>query len=239
MPLNIRVDNPADYAGAILPAVTPVLTMAERMAAISGLVGAWDASTLAQGAAVAAWAARYGAGSASQVTAARQPVAGLADGLAVIRNTALSRNLVIDHTFTAGAVLTAGARFKVEDVAQDFQAVFGAAAVGTNAWRLLYRTAGNFQFDLATDLMANGVATPGWHTALVMQSANTTRMLIDGVLYSGANVPVAVTQMIIGASGNTGTANGFLGATRRVFAAAADIFGTPHQQTALDFLDAA
>lgn len=234
MPLNIKIPNPAAYAGAVLPAVAPVLTLAERIALIPGLLGGWDASTLAQGAAVAAWAARYGTGTASQATAARQPVAGLADDLPVVRNPSQSRNLVVDKAFTSGAVLTVGARFKIENTAQDFQAIFG---IGT--WRLLYRTAGNFQFDVATDVMANGVATPGWHTVLVMQSADTTRMLVDGVLFAGANAPAAMTQLMLGASANTGTANGWLGATRRVIIAEADLHGTDHQQTALDFLNAA
>lgn len=234
MPLNIKVDNPSAYAGAVLQYVP---TQAELIEAIPGLVGAWNASTLAQSAPVAAWPAQYGTGIASQSITARQPTAGMADDRPVIRNGAMSKNIVVDHTFTPGAVLTAGARFKIEDTAQDFQAVFGANAVGTNAWRLLYRIAGNFQFDITSDLNAAGAATPGWHTVLVMQSADTTRMLIDGVLFTGANVPVAVTQMIIGASSNTGTANSFLGAISKFLVAEADIYGTEHQATALAFLN--
>ncbi len=234
MPLNIKIPNPAAYAGAVLPAVAPVLTLAERMALIPGLLGGWDASTLIQGAAVPSWAAQHGAGLASQVIVARQPVAELADGLPVLRNTALSKNMVVDHAFTSGAVLTVGARFKIDNTVQDFQAVFGV-----NAWRLLYRTTGNFQLDTTVDVMAAGVATPGWHTVLAMQSADTTRMLVDGALYSGANAPAVLTQLMIGASANTGTANGFLGAIRRLVIAEADIHDTVHRATALEFLNAA
>lgn len=234
MPLTIKIPNPAAYAGAVLPAVAPVLTLAERLAAIPGFVGAWDAATLTQGAGVSAWAAQYGSGTASQPTAARQPDAGMADGVAVLRNPGLSRNMIVDRAFTSGAVLTVGCRIKVEDQAQDFQAAFG---VGT--WRLLYRTAGHFQFDVASDVIANGVATPGWHTVLVMQSADTTRMLVDGVLFSGANAPAAMTQIMIGASSNTGTANGFLGAIRRMIVAETNAYGTDHQAAALEFLNAA
>ncbi|MDQ7775155.1 MAG: hypothetical protein Q4615_04195 [Paracoccus aminovorans] len=87
--------------------------------------------------------------------------------------------------------------------------------------------------------MANAVATAGWHTVLVMQSADTTRMLVDGALFSVANPPAALTQLMLGASANTGTANGFLGATRRVIIAEANLHGTDHQASALDFLNAA
>lgn len=233
MPLTIRIPNPAAYAGAVLPAVAPVLTLAERLALIPGFVGAWDAATLTQGAGVSAWAAQYGTGTASQPTAARQPAAGMADGVAVLRNPGLSRNMIVDRAFTSGAVLTVGCRFKIEDVAQDVQALFG-----NGSWRLLWRTAPRIQFDSAADILVDGIGA-GWHTALIMQSADTTRMLLDGTLYSAANAGAALTQLLIGASSNTGTANGFLGAIRRMIVAETNAFGTDHQATALAFLNAA
>lgn len=81
MPLNIKVDNPSAYAGAVLQYVP---TQAELIEAIPGLVGAWNASTLAQSAPVAAWPAQYGTGNASQSITARQPTAGMADDRPVI-----------------------------------------------------------------------------------------------------------------------------------------------------------
>ena len=64
MPLNIKVDNPSAYAGAVLQYVP---TQAELIEAIPGLVGAWNASTLAQSAPVAAWPAQYGTGCVQQL----------------------------------------------------------------------------------------------------------------------------------------------------------------------------
>ena len=46
-----------------------------------------------------------------------------------------------------------------------------------------------------------------------------------------------LTQMLIGASSNTGTANGFLGAISKFIVAEADIYGTEHQASALAFLN--
>lgn len=228
MPLNIKVDNPAAYTGAVLEHVP---TLAELIGAIPGLVGAFDAATLTQGAAVASWAAQYGTGVASQASSVRQPTAGMDGAIPVLRNGGLSRNLVVDRTFTSGAVLTAGARFKIEDVAQDVQAVFG---IGT--WRLLWRTNPRIQFDAVNDILVEGIGA-GWHTALIMQSADTTRMMLDGQLYTAANAGAALTQMIIGASSTTGTANGFLGAISKFIIAQADLYGTAHQATALNFLN--
>lgn len=231
MPLNIRVNNPEDFSGAVLDHVP---TLRELIESIPNLVGAFDARDLAQGGQVASWSARYGAGSLSQATAARRPTAGMDGSIPVVRNGALSRNLVLDQALTSAAPITVGIRFKIEDTSQDFQAVFGNFA---SAWRLLYRTAGNFQFDTATDINAAGVATAGWHTVVVMQSATQTRMTVNGALYEGANPAPALTQLVVGASANTGTANGFLGATSKVIVAQSDIYGTPHQASASLFLN--
>lgn len=230
MPLNILVDNPSDFSGAVLD---PVPTFRDLIESIPNLLGAFDARDLAQGTPVENWPARYGAGTLSQATAARRPTAGMDGILPVVRNGALSRNLVLDHPLTPGSPITVGVRFKIENTAQDFQSVFGSFAA---AWRILYRTSGMFQFDAATDVNASGVAVAGWHTVVVMQGATRTRMSVNGVLYEADNPAPALTQLIIGASANTGTANGFLGATYKVIVAQSDLYGTQYLNSVNIFL---
>lgn len=231
MPISIKVPDPQRFSGAVLPFVP---SMEDLVNAIPNLVGAFDARDLTQGAQVSSWAARYGSGTLSQATASRRPTAGMDGSIPVVRNGALSRNLILDQALTSGAAITVGVRFKVEDTAQDFQSVFGTVAA---SWRLLYRTSAMFQFDAATDVFASGVGVAGWHTVVVMQSATRTRMTVNGTLYEVANTAPALTQLIIGASANTATANGFLGATYKVIVSQSDLYGTSHQASASLFLN--
>ena len=229
MPLNITVPNAALYSNALLEEIP---TIEEQMNAITGLVGAYDAASLTQAATVPLWTPRYGATTASQSSSTRQPTAATVDGIAVIQNGTLSKNMVIDKTFVSGAALTVGARFKIENTTQDVQAVFG-----NSSWRLLWRTAPRIQFDAVNDILVEGL-TAGWHTVLNMQRTDTTHMMFNGQLYTAANAGAALTQVIIGASSPTGTANGFLGSISKMIVAEANLYNTTHKTTALNFLNA-
>lgn len=230
MALNMRIDDPAAFTNAVLPVVQ---TWGDLLNAAPGFVGAFDAASLQQAAPVSEWRATYGTGVANQPTAARRPLATTIGGIPVVQNDTLSKNLVLTNTLTTGGTLTVGARFNPSNMAQDFQAIFGGAN-----WRVLHRSAGYLQFDGVTDInFGAGTSNAGWHTVFVTQSATTTTVNLDGLTLTAANSGSPLTSLFILASGNTGTANGYLGGLRKLYVSTSDLTGTQHATNAISWLN--
>lgn len=223
MPLIIRPETGADFSAAVLPAMQ---TMGDAMAAIPGLIGAFDPAIAP--ATITAWPARYGPGTLTQNDAARQPLRGDLEGRpAAIYNrladTAATKALTASGTWADGQSVTIAAQVFFDAPAVDFQYLFG----GAPTWRALYRSSGYVRMDAAADADVTTGALSGWHLVIVTQGPATMRLEIDGKVSAAANAGGALAGGLhIGNFSGRPTANSLRGGFGRVVIAQADLWGS-------------
>lgn len=202
MPLNIKVDDITAYAGAVLPVSE---TLEDAIAALPGLVGAWDAADWAAG----DWVARLGGGRITLTgvaSAARDGDTVLSFGLA-------SRGVVNNAAGAAvvPAELVFAARSYFSNTAANFQKIFDLGTpefflrptIPTPSWQ--YKNAAA----VSTSVALAGGAAARWRTfALTKVGTDAPQIEADGavpVAIGPAGAALGATTLAVGdASGGNG-----------------------------------
>lgn len=216
MPLIIDVDGPV--AGTLqMP-----LTWAQMMADVPNLIGAWTAEGLANGA-LASWAARHGAGTLAQATAAAQPVVADFAGHKVA-TFAVGDRLDLSAALTSGDPLTIAMRVYLAALT-DNQALFGGNATWRSRWR---STSGGI---IIMDTGGTDVNYPctavGWHDVVVVQDASGyTIQVDDGAIMAGTSPGATITALSIGALASNDTTTNWQGHMSRIALARSALSGT-------------
>ena len=223
--------NAGDYTGALLQ---PVQTLAEAMATISGLIGAFRAPSGALGNEVTKWGPAAGTYSMTGMAGVDRPVFSTADGLPTLRFQGGD-----DFTFTpAGSIdlateITFGIRAKFQAIAST-QIIAGDAS---NRFRIDATNGNTVRFYTASSASAH-VTAPisllGWHTLIFTHSNGTSRIDVDGVVTQGPGAALnAGVSAILGAwaAGIAMDAD-----VRNVFLAASDTYGLPQYDVVKSFL---
>lgn len=202
MPLNIKVDDIDTYAAAVLPITE---TLEDAIAALPGLVGAWDAADWAAG----DWVARIGGGRIALTNAA----AGARDGDTILSFGATSLGVVRDAAAAAvvPAELVFAARSYFSSVTANFQKIFDLGTpeffmrptLATPSWQ--YKNAAA----TSTSVALAGGAVARWRTfALTKAGTASPQIEADGaapVAIGAAGAAIGATTLAIGdASGGNG-----------------------------------
>ena len=206
MPLNIKVDDIAVYAGAVLPVTE---TLDDAIAALPGLVGAWDAADWAAG----DWVARIGGGRIALTNAA----AGARDGDTILSFGATSLGAVRNAASAAvvPGELAFAARSYFSSVTANFQKIFDLGTPEffmrptqpTPSWQYKDAT------PTSTSVALAGGAVARWRTfALTKAGTASPQIEADGA------APVTI-----------GPAGGALGATTLAIGDASGANGAVHE----------
>ena len=233
MPLVISGNGPT--TGTLEPGVS----LADRIAAIPGLIGAFDPAPLTVGA-VSTWPAAIGTGALTQGTAARQPSRATVGAIPAITQLQ-DDNLRSSGTWGSGLAVTVGLRAYLADPAVDQQTLFG----GGDAFKLMWRSAGNFRFVAKTTavVLVPPVIAAGWYTIILSQSLTTTALQVGDTVQTQANAGgdmvggMAIGDSII-ASGPNATGFGWRGSYGRVLIAQSATQGTVHHAAVREWLEA-
>ena len=231
MAWDFIAQNAGDYAGALLP---PVQTLADAMATISGLVGAFRAPSGALGGEVTNWGPAAGTYSMTGAAGVDRPVFSTADDLPTLRFQGGD-----DFTFTpTGSIdlateITFGIRAKFQAIGAT-QIIAGDAS---NRFRIDATNGNTVRFFTASSSNAY-VTAPisllGWHTIICTHSNGISRIDIDGVVIQGPGAALnAGVSAVLGAwaAGIAMDAD-----VRNVFLAASDTYGLPQYDVVKSFL---
>lgn len=221
MPLNIKVDNPAIYTGAVLPYVP---SFAEVINAVPNLIGLWEAGSVADGE-VTSITPTYGPTTISRNAAGVNK--STVGGRPAVTFDAVNTRLVTTWPIVGGSPATVMCNFYVRTEAGDFQNIYGPAG-----YRLIYRdgSSGSFpqglHWDGTNDLSPIPLAAPvvGWHTAELYFGAATLRLVIDGIEYSAAQAGMINDNLFFGNQASASASTSV--AISKMFAANSDIYGT-------------
>jgi|GEM_PF-4547437 len=232
MPLNVKVENPSFYAGATLPTVP---SFADVINGVSGLVGLWEPSTLADGA-VASLPPSYGTATLTPNIASVNK-ATIGGKPAITFDAATSRLNGPAWPLGAGTPATMICNFYLRVETGDFQNIFGPPP-----GRIIYRDGSNSSFPQGLHYASTDSISPmplaapvvGWHLLEFYVNATTVRVIIDGVAYSTTATGLASALFNFGNPNQAGTNTSI--ALGKAFAANSDIYGTPAADTIKAYL---
>ncbi len=203
MPLNIRVENPSDFSGAILPTVPSLDSV---IAALPGLIGAWDATDWSGS---GAWLPRIGSGGQIlPAVAGVAPIKATREGRTVMRF-GLTSKAFVNNSAGGGIILadlTYAARAYFANTTANFQKIFDLGAP-----EFYYRstlTPKVWQFAGAGAGVNVPIADPlaGWHRTLFEKSGVGAAMLsADGAAstpISAAGTALTPAGLVIGDAAN-------------------------------------
>lgn len=215
MPLILDADGPINGTLPMPP------TWEQLFASVPNFVGAWDSSTLSEGA-LASWPASHGSGVFSQATVANQPTVITAGGLRVVQwGVGKLMNMA---GFTSGQPLTIGIRVNLLDNTIDNQAVFG----GNSTWRSRFRnnTGGTFNVETGSGSTTRPMVSNGWHRMMVVQGASTYTSDVDeGAMVTGNSAGATFTSLAIGALAGNDTTTNWRGYISKIAIARAELSG--------------
>lgn len=215
MPLNLTMPAGADFSGALLP---PLETLDDLYGGIAGIRGIWEAQDYT----ASPWPAKYGAGSMT-LASPTAPVQSDSRPLPTLEFASTS-TFAVTGGVTSGQSITIGLRAYLDTTAQTAQYLLGGAS-GYSLWR---RTSDNMLV-MTTGGGSNtmGALANGLHTFIVMQSADTVRVEVDGtILGSFAQAGAPITALAIGNRMVTQFTSGLMGGFRRCAVADANLHGT-------------